>query len=165
MSESYDELIDPPQQPPDLGDVVRNVMTAQYFGAAGADAAGFEAYFDTIMTEVDKVEPHARRAAKDCKLADERTWWTPLQKALFGALAQFFERENPNATLRELRADAFARTIADAVTSGVEQRALHQATLRPLSDHEKAVREAEERDREFERNRRRRPKIKAIYPV
>ena len=163
MSESYDELIDPPQQPPDIGDVVRNVLTAQYFGAAGADAAGFEAYFDTIMTEVNKVEPHAREVARRGKFEDDGTWRSPLQKALFGPLAQFYERENPNATHRKLRADAFARTIADAVTSGVEQRALHQATLRPLSDNERSAREAEEREQEIKRNRPQSPK--KLYPV
>jgi hypothetical protein len=161
---SYQDLIDEAPQPPSLDVVVRNVLTGHYPPAA--ERAGFEAYADTIMVEVNKAEPRARHAAKNCDVENHSTWWTPLQKALFDAVARFRlnDRENPDRTNHEHRAEAFARIIAGAVDSGVEQRALHQATLRPLTAHEKEVRAAEDLDREFEQNRRRGPR-KAIYPV
>jgi hypothetical protein len=161
MPLDYEDYIEAPAHAPPLQVVVRNVLMGSY--PVEAPPAGFEAYFDTIMAEVVKAEPRAWRAARDCEVQDHSTWQTPLQKDLRHALARFFEREHPDATQLELRAEAFGRTIAAAVHGGVEQRALYEANLRPLSDHEKEWRDAEERDQEFERNRRR-PR-KPLYRV
>jgi hypothetical protein len=163
MPENYDDLIEPASQPHSLDVVVRNVLTGHYPPAA--DRAGFEAYFETIMIEVNKAEPRARGAAMNCEVGNASTVWTALQKTLFAAVVRFRlnDLENPDRTNREVRAEAFARIIADAVDSGVEQWALHQATLRPLSEREKIELDAQRRDEEFERNRRPRPK--PLYPV
>jgi hypothetical protein len=170
MPQSYDDLIEPAQEAPTLETFIRNAL-GKYYMATGANPAGFEAYFDTVMAVIDgPLVDRALISAQRCEIVYEGIAPTRLQEALLGPLALFYEQIKPIASTLEHRAAAFARTIAYAVTAGIERLALERAALPPspafgrgMSENQRLIEEAHERDREIKRNRPR-PK-KALYPV
>ncbi len=130
--------------------------------------ADSDRYAEVIIWHLDQANAgsKARAAAMNCDVPLETQYYSVLQSKLFSAACGFIEAwyraKNPNVTALEDRADAFAAALVEPITPAVEAHALREAQLR-LEPRWSPWNDVIERDREFERNRRR-PKPKALYP-
>jgi hypothetical protein len=154
-----------------LAQVVATVARSYYFDTSSNELyalppptpAGTEIFAHYILDCVFDVMPKAIEAARDC---DVRTVHdkSVLQQRLFDALLDFLPQIWKPHPRNDDRARAVAEVMVAEVGPVVEKQAFESASRRQhMSDWDLQQEEAQEREDEIARNRRR-PGRKALYP-